>query len=69
MQREQGEIPLQLRAALTCEFSGASAADVGGVVDWWVEMYVICISVFCFCSGGGKKGENRDEMANTWFAV
>lgn len=45
MQREQGKIPLQLRPALTRKFLRASAADVGWVVDWWVEMYAY-ISVY-----------------------
>ena len=72
MQREQGEIPLQLRAALAREFLGASAADVGGVVDWRVEMYVVCISVvwlLLFGFWGEEEEEEKGKIANAWFVV
>ncbi len=39
-QREQGQIPLELRRALACKLPGTSAPDVGEYVAWGVEMYV-----------------------------
>lgn len=47
VQGEQGEVPLQLRAARARKFPGAPAADVGGVVGRGVEVYVLACFYLC----------------------